>query len=195
MVAIVVVRQLIRLDADGFHVIIGHRDARQHPFDYRFVRLEYLVPVAASASNLVFVPRRFVGPGDHAIGNAIEDGCFTVIIWEIAAVEPSKVHAAATEAGPLGRAGGVERPVGVVEIIEEGAIGRSRRGSDRHIVRRRKRRVAVQARIAQRGRCASLTNSRYCSVLVDRENVVVVRGPDVSPLSICGARRSRQLRG
>ena len=57
MVAIVVVRQLIRLDADGFHVIIGHRDARQHPFDYQFVRLENLVPVTASASNLVFVPR------------------------------------------------------------------------------------------------------------------------------------------
>ena len=195
MVAIVVVRQLVRLDADRFHVIIGHRDAWQHPFDYRFVRLEDLVPVTASASNLVLVPRGAVGPGDHTIGNAIEDGCITVIIWEIAAVEPREIHATATEAGPLGRAGGVERPVRVVEIIEEGAMGRSRGGSYRHVVRRGKRGAAVRARIAQRDRCASLANSRHHSALIDREDVVVVREPDVSSLSICGTRRSRQLCG
>ena len=195
MVAIVVVRQLVRLDADRFHVIIGHRDTWQHPFDYRFVRLEDLVPVAASASNLVLVPRGVVGPGDHTIGNAIEDGCFTVVIWEIAAVEPGEVHAAATKAGPLGCAGGIERSVGVVQVIEEGAMGRSRGGSYRHVMRRGKRGGTVWARIVQRDRRASLANSRHHSALIDREDVVVVREPDVSSLSICGTRRSRQLCG
>ena len=184
MVAIVVVRQLVRLDADGFHVIIGHRDAWQHPFDYRFVRLEDRVPVIASANNLVLVPRGVVGPGDHAIRNTIEDGGLPVVIWKIAAVEPREVHAAVTKAGPLGRAGGIERPVGVVEIIEEGAIGRRRWGSDRHVVRRCKRGVAVRARIAQRDCCGTLADARHRSALVDREDVIVVRGPNVGPLSI-----------
>ena len=184
MVAIVVVRQLVRLDADGFHVLIGHRDARQHPFDYRFVRLENIVPVAASASNLVLVPRGAVGPGDHAIGNAIEDGGLPVVFWEIAAVEPREVHAAATKAGPLSCTDGIERSVGVVQVIEEGVIGCSRGGGDRHVVRRGKRGGTVWARIAERDCCGALADARHRSALVDREDVVVVRGPNVGPLSI-----------
>ena len=74
-------------------------------------------------------------------------------------------------------------------------MGRSRWGSYRHVVRRRKRGGTVRARIAQRDRCASLANSRHRSALVDRKDIVVVRGPDVSSLSICGTRRSRQLCG
>ena len=193
MIAIVVVRQLVRLDADGFHVLIGHRDARQHPFDYRFVRLENIVPVAASASNLVLVPRGTIGPGDHTIGNAIEDGGLPVVLWKIAAAEPGEVHAAATKAGPLGCAGGIERSVGVVQVIEEGAIGCSRGGGDRHVVRRGKRGGTVWARIVQGDRRGALADARHRSALVDRKDIVVVRGPDVSPLSICGARRCRQL--
>ena len=184
MVAIVVIRQLVRLDADGFHVIIGHRGAWQHPFDYRFVRLEDLVPVLAFANNLVLVPRGVVGPGDHAIRNTIEDGGLPVVFWEIAAVEAGEVHAAAAKAGPLSCTDGIERSVGVVEVIEEGAIGRSLWGGDRHVVRRRKRGVAVRARIAQRDRCGALADARHRSALVDREDVVVVRGPNVGPLSI-----------
>ena len=184
MVAIVVVRQLVRLDADGFHVIIGHRDAWQLPFDFRFVRLENIVPVAASAKNLVLVPRGAVGPGDHAIRNTIEDGGLPVVFWEIAAVEAGEVHAAATKAGPLGRADGIERPVGVVQVIEEGVFSCSRGGSDRHVVRRLKRGVVVRAFIAERDCCGALADARHRSALVDREDVVVVRGPNVGPLSI-----------
>ena len=184
MVAIVVVRQLVRLDADGFHVIIGHRDAWQLPFDFRFVRLEDLVPVLAFANNLVLVPRGAVGPGDHAIRNTIEDGGLPVVFWEIAAVEAGEVHAAATKAGPLGRADGIERPVGVVQVIEEGVFSCSRGGSDRHVVRRLKRGVVVRAFIAERDCCGALADARHRSALVDREDVVVVRGPNVGPLSI-----------